>query len=265
MKKLFLLLLFISSFALADGNDILFNQRNADDTGNVTRIPAHPTTDGLMYYDATILRPGFVTLGSGLNISSGVINASGAVGPQGPQGATGPQGIQGLKGDTGATGPTGAQGPIGLTGPTGATGATGPQGIQGATGPQGPAGTPAPTFDFGTPVVRTLVVNTSYQPTNLTKAAIVTVSPQCTAAITLTTGATCTLQARVGTSGLTCSNGTVVAQWVNGNTGTLTIGLALNQIVGSPGDIKVPIGGYFILCPVSGTFTINNTVDQTAG
>jgi hypothetical protein len=73
------------------------------------------------------------------------------------------------------------------------------------------------------------------------------------------------MQARVGSFGLTCSSGNVVAQWTNGNTGALTIGLALNQIMGAPGDIKVPIGGYFVLCPTSGTFTINNAIDQSAG
>jgi hypothetical protein len=77
-------------------------------------------------------------------------------------------------------------------------------------------------------------------------------------------GSTCTLQARIASSSLTCSGGTVVAQWTNGNTGTLVVGVALNQIVGAPGDIKLPIGWYFILCPVSGTFTIS-AVDQTAG
>lgn len=33
---------------------------------------------------------------------------------------------------------------------------------------------------------------------------------------------------------------------------------------GSPFDIKIPTGGYFILCPTAGTFTIT-AVEQSAG
>lgn len=120
-------------------------------------------------------------------------------------------------------------------------------------------------FNYGTPGARTLSLSTAYQANDPSKAADITVSPQCTASITLVTGSTCTMQARVGTVGITCSTGVVVVQWTNGNTGTLTIGLALNQIVGAPGGIKLPIGAYFILCATSGTFTINAAVDQSAG
>lgn len=120
-------------------------------------------------------------------------------------------------------------------------------------------------FNFGTPTNRTLSVSTSYQALSPTKASVITVSPQCTAALSLTGGATCTMQARINTSTATCSNGVVVAQWTNGNTGTLTIGLALNQVMGAPASLQLPIGSYFILCPTSGTFTINNITDQSAG
>jgi hypothetical protein len=240
--------------------------------------------------------------GPSFSLSGGVLNVpvttgpQGPVGPQGPQGIIGPMGFTGDTGPAGPAGPTGADGrsayqvavdngfmgdqaswlaslvgPQGPTGPTGAAGATGAQGPTGAQGVQGPKGdkgdpgTPAPAFNFGDPVSRTLTVSTAYQANDPAKAAIITVSPQCTAAITLTTGSTCTIQARVGTVGLTCSTGTVVAQWTNGNTGTLTVGLALNQTVGSPGDIKVGIGRYFILCATSGTFTFAAAVDQSAG
>lgn len=197
--------------------------------------------------------------------AEGAVGATGATGPQGP---AGPQGVAGPIGATGAQGPAGPQGLAGAKGDKGDTGAQGAQGIQGpqgAQGPQGPAGTPAPTFNFSAPSARTLVVSTAYQATDPAKAAVITVSPQCTAALTLVTGSTCSMQARVGAAGLTCSTGTPVLQWVNGNTGALTVGLALNQIVGAPGDVKLPIGAYFILCPTAGTFTINTAVDQSAG
>lgn len=120
-------------------------------------------------------------------------------------------------------------------------------------------------FNFGLPSNRTLAVSTSYQASDPSKAAIVTVSPSCSATLSLAVGQTCTLQARVSSSTATCSTGTVVATWTNGNSGTLTIGLGLTQTVGSPGDIKLPIGSFFILCPTSGTFTITTAVDQSAG
>lgn len=124
--------------------------------------------------------------------------------------------------------------------------------------------TAAYTFNYGAPVVRNLALATSYLATDSTKAAIVTVSPQCTASLSLVTGTTCSLQARIGTGPLTCSTGSVVATWTNGNTGTLTVGLGLNQTVGAPYGIAVPAGQSFILCAVSGTFTIAAS-EQSAG
>lgn len=154
----------------------------------------------------------------------------------------------------GATGPQGAPG-IGIKGDKGDTGATGAQGVP---------GTPAPTFNYGLPVARTLALSTSYQATNTAKPAIVTISPVCSASLTLAGGTTCTLQARIGTAPLTCSSGVVVATWTNGNTGALTVGLSLNQIVGAPYGINLPTGASFILCPTAGTFTVT-AVEQSAG
>lgn len=220
---------------------------------------------------------------TGLPGADGAVGATGPTGPQGATGATGATGAQGPIGLTGATGPQGAQGPQGLTGATGAAGATGPAGATGATGaqgpigltgatgpagatgPQGPAGTTPGPFNYGSISTRTFAVSTAYQATDNTKAAVVKVSPSCTASLSLTAGGTCTIQARVGTSGLTCSTGTVLATWTNANTGTLTIGLGLNQTVGSPGNIELAIGEYFILCATSGTFTIANGTDRSQG
>ena len=113
-------------------------------------------------------------------------------------------------------------------------------------------------------MARTLALSTAYQATNTAKPAIVTVSPSCSASLTLAGGTTCTLQARIGAAPLTCSTGAVVATWTNGNTGALTVGLSLNQTVGSPYGINVPTGASFILCPTSGTFTVT-AAEQSAG
>lgn len=166
MEKLFLiaaLALAAMASAFAGPNDLQLMQRNSADTANLLRTIASPATDGLVYFNKTTLLPAYLTLGTGLSISSGTLSAAGAVGatglagPEGPQGVAGPTGATGPQGGQGPTGEAGATGPAGPTGATGATGSTGGQGIQGvqgtagptgATGPagaQGAAGTPAPT------------------------------------------------------------------------------------------------------------------------
>jgi len=235
--------------ALAGPHSIVFTQRNAADTGNVLRTIQQPAQDALVYFNTATNLPSYWTVGPGLTVSGGVLQASVPSGPPGPQGPPGPAGADGAPGATGATGAKGDKGD------------TGAQGVQGI---QGPAGTPAPTFNFGLPAARTLALSTPYQATNTAKPAIVTVSPSCSASLTLAGGTTCTLQARIGAAPLTCSGGTIVATWTNGNTGALTVGLSLNQIVGTPYGINLPTGASFILCPVSGTFTVS-AAEQTAG
>lgn len=299
MKKALLGLLMwaMTGFALAGPNSVVLTQRNAADTGNVIRTLADPASAGMLIYNPATGVAGFLTVGDGLLSQGGVLRAAVPNGPQGPEGPPGPtgadgapgrdgidgqpgaqgipgiagaagrDGVDGAPGGAGAAGAIGPAGPAGIpgpTGPTGATGATGPQGIQGIQGVAGPAGTPAPVFNFGLPAARTLAVTTPYQATNPAKPAIVTVSPSCSASLTLSGGSTCTLQARIGSAPLTCTGGTVVATWTNGNTGALSVGLALNQTVGAPYGISLPTGASFILCPTSGTFTVT-AAEQSAG
>lgn len=76
VKKLMAVLLAFSGYAYADGNDLLINQRNALDTATTTRVVASPLTDGLLYYNTSTLLPSYLTLGTGLSITSGVLSAS---------------------------------------------------------------------------------------------------------------------------------------------------------------------------------------------
>lgn len=124
---------------------------------------------------------------------------------------------------------------------------------------------PVTPFDFAFPSTRTIAVSTDYQSGTPTKAAVITISASCAAALTLAGGNTCSMETRVGPSTVTCSTGTVVNTWTNGNTGTLTLGLNTLQTIASAATIHLPIGGHFILCPLSGTFTIVTAVDQAAG
>lgn len=260
LKNLFLSLSILAcAFAVAGPSEVRVTQRLADDSGFVGRDLAVPAAgaDGLFRFNGSTALPGYVTLGTGLSITSGVLNAAAQV--KSDWNATSGLSQIDNKPTISTAAITGQYADL-LGKPALATVAT--------TGDYAdlinkPA--TAGVFNFSAPTARTLSVSTAYQATDNAKAAILTISPQCTASITLVTGSTCTMQARIGASGITCSTGTPVATWTNGNTGTLTVGLALNQIVGAPGDIKLPIGGYFILCVTSGTFTINTAVDQAAG
>lgn len=116
-------------------------------------------------------------------------------------------------------------------------------------------------FNFSAPAARTLAVATQYQAADPSKAAIATISPSCVNATTVLASSACTIQVRqASTAGLTCSTGTISMTWSS----TVQLGLAFNQTSGSPFDIKLPTGGYFILCATAGTFTIS-AVEQSAG
>lgn len=251
--------------ALAGPNSVVFTQRNAANTANVIRTLEDPVSTGMLIYNPASGAASFLVPGAGLTIDGNMLRASVPEGPAGPAGAKGDPGDPGRDGTNGIDGKDGVS-IVGPTGPQGVPGigVKGDKGDTGATGAQGAPGTPAPTFNFGLPAVRTLALTTPYQATNPAKPAIVTVSPQCSASLTLAGGTTCTLQARIGVAPLTCSSGTVVATWTNGNTGALTVGLSLNQIVGAPYGINLPTGASFILCPTAGTFTVT-AAEQSAG
>lgn len=107
-------------------------------------------------------------------------------------------------------------------------------------------------FNFSDPVVRTLAPSTVYQATVTTKAAIVSATVSCKNNSTLVAASACTIQVRQSpTTGLTCSNGVVSKSWSS----VVDSGLLFGQTSGSPLEINVPIGAYFILCPTAGTFT----------
>lgn len=265
MKRLFALILaFIACAATAgplEPNQLRDTQNNANDpsNGTITRYTAVPANGAscIRYFNGVTILPDCMLIGSGLALVNGSLTSTAP--------AQQPADWAALSGPTSI-----------INKPTFATVAFTGQAVDVAglatvakTGSYADlTGTPtipaAYTFNYGLPVVRTLALSTAYQASNPAKAAIVTVSPQCTASLTLTTGSTCTLQARIGTAGLTCSTGTVVATWVNGNTGNLTVGLNLAQTVGAPYGINLPIGASFILCPTAGTFTVT-AAEQTAG
>jgi len=112
-------------------------------------------------------------------------------GPQGPAGAKGDTGVQGPKGDTGATG---AQGP---KGDTGDPGPQGPAGADGAQGPPGPAG-PSTAGPNGLDII--------VRETTARSGSLVQVF--------------CTADHPYAISGSGSSNGTIVAEGLDGGTGS---------------------------------------------
>ena len=119
----------------------------------------------------------------------------------------------------------------------------------------------AAAFNFGQPVAKTIAASIAYQAVDATKAAIVTIIPACTNTTSLVAASACTMQVRQSAAaGLTCSTGTVVSTWSS----TIALGLVITQGNSFPIDVKLPIGGFFVVCPSAGTFTLSAT-EQSAG
>lgn len=221
MKNLKVLaLLFFAGFAQAQSfNNATFVQQ-FDPTGSyfVNKVLWEPPSDGLYFYSYSLKNPSFVTLGTGLSVSSGVL------------GVTFPSQVNADWSAVSGVAQILNKPSIGA-------------------------------FTYSDPTTRTLSASTSYQASDNTKAAVITISPQCQNVTSLVAASACTMQVRQHTSAVTCSTGTVVSTW----TSQVNLGLVFTQTFGSPVDIKLGIGRFFILCPTAGTFTITTAVDQSAG
>ena len=248
MKKIiFAAMLLISCAAQAQqATDVTVRQRNAFNTGWLDRFLSPPPggVDGVLYIDGAAVMPGVLTLGPGLSISGGVLSASASAAPSWAA-ITGkpsfaPVATSGAYSDLSGRPALFSGAYADLTGK-----------------PTIPTVT---AFNFGAPAARSLAVSTQYQASDVSKASIVTVSPSCVNATTVLASSACTIQVRqASATGLTCSTGAVSMTWSS----TVQLGLVFNQTSGSPFDIKIPAGGYFILCATAGTFTIN-AVEQSA-
>lgn len=262
MKNLLVLLLTLAiGSAFADPNSMVLTQRNPADNGNLTRVMTVPTVKSLWFYDPVSQLPSYVTLGSGLTFSSGMLAMTSAA----------------VNADWNATSglaqilnkPTIPASQVNsdwaavsgiaqiLNRPTLATVATSGSYADLTGKPTIPTVT---AFNFSQPAVRSLALSTSLQATDTTKAAVLYPSYACTNSTTVLAASGCTMQVRMGSSALTCSTGTVYY------TQSLTVGLGLliTQASTNPVAIYLPIGGSFILCPTTGTFTVS-AVEQSAG
>lgn len=286
MKKIILsLFVLIAGIAHADPYDVTVRQRNAADTGYLDRFVSFPAggVSCLFSLDGPTILPNCYTLGSGLSLASGVISVAAGGGqmqsdwnqanvasadyiknkPSIPASQvssdwSASSGVTQIlnKPSLAAVATSGAY--IDLSGrPALAAVATSGSYNDLSNKPTIPTITP---FNFSQPAARSLSVNTSYQASDNTKAAIIVPSYACQNATTVLAASGCTIQVRMGTGTLTCSTGTVYYT----QSLTVQLGVLITQNSTNPVQINLPIGASFILCPSSGTFTIS-AVEQSAG
>jgi hypothetical protein len=222
LKRLITGLSLVSTLAYAGPDDILLTQRNSLDTGNIQRVTAHPTGGpGLLRYNLATLLPDWVELSSPLQFNGATLeivwpNADWNSVSGNSQILNKPTfatiAFTGLAADiTNST----SVGRAVLTAATQADART-------AIGVVNPV---ARSFNYTT---RSL--NTCFQVSS-TRDAFVSYAVDIGTSLSLLAGQQGTVYMRTYTNS-SCTTGTQeVTRFVNGQTGTLTIGLALQQNV----------------------------------
>jgi hypothetical protein len=207
-----------------------------------------PGRSALGYYDPN-------TTGGWVLLEPGATGLAGPQGPQGIQGATGAQGVAGAQGATGAAGAQGPQGPQGVQGPQGPAGATGAAGPAGATGATGAAGAGFGVVTTSSPS-RTL--GATFTPSS-TRPTLVYYAVRITTSLSLVGGAAGRVELVV--------DGVVRARCAGGATGTLTVGLALTDMVECTLAYLVPASESVLIRSVNETgtptYSIASVAEQT--
>jgi hypothetical protein len=271
MKKILgLVLAFAAVSAHAQtANAIRWDQRNAANTGYISKFIPPDATDTCMLVVSSVAagsNPSCPKMGSGFTMSGGTLSVSSTPGPQGDPGPTGAQGEsayqiavangfigtepQWLASLVGATGATGPQGPAGMNGTGSVVSVTAGAGLSGGTiTTSGTISLIPRSFGY-----QTRALNTCFQ-ISASRDALVTYSVDIATSLSLTTGQQGTVYLRIySDSG--CSTGTQeLTRFVNGQTGTLTIGLALTQNVTGTLTGVIPAGSYVQLVTQNNTGT----------
>lgn len=267
--------------AFAGENDLTINQRNSTDTANINRTLASPLTDGLLFYNTSTLLPGYVTLGTGLSISSGVLSAStGAAQVNSDWNST--TGLSKILNrptlaTVAMTGQAGDLTGLATVATTGAyTDLTSKPTIPAAqvnsdwnavsglaqilNKPSIPA-----AMTVGNPNARTVALATAYQCTDTNKPCVVIINLNSTASLTLGGGTTVVGEVRLGsTNGVATGSGVAVGAYKNSLTGTLVVGLAINSDSYNTITIMVPTGQYFAVRQTTGTgLVVVSAYDQS--
>lgn len=246
LKRLIIGFTLCAGLAHAGPDDILLTQRNSTDSGNIQRVTAHPTGGpGLLRYNLSTLLPDWVELSAplqfnGSNLEIVWANADWNAVSGNAQILNKPSfatlAFTGLAADiTNSTS-------VGRAVLTAATQADARTAI-GVTNP------PARSFSY-----TTRALNTCFQVSS-TRDAFVSYAVDIQTSLSLVAGQQGTVYLRIY-SNSSCTTGTQeVTRFVNGQTGTLTIGLALQQNVTATLNGVIPAGSYVQLVTENNTGT----------
>lgn len=273
-------------------NAIRWDQRNAANTGYISKFISPDATDNCLLIVSSVAsgaNPSCPKMGAGFSVSGGTLSVSSTPGPQGATGPTGPQGqsayqvavangyvgteMAWLASLVGATGATGPQGPAGANGTGSVVSVTAGAGLSGGmitttgTISMPDVGTPGTYSGVTTDAqgrvtagtarsfaYQTRALNTCFR-VSASRDALVTYSVDIATSLSLTAGQQGTVYLRVY-SDSACSTGTQeLTRFVNGQTGTLTVGLALTQNVTGTLTGVIPAGSYVQLVTQNNTGT----------
>ncbi len=244
--------LVFSTQAFSAANDFVVNQRDSTDSSTQPRLTTIPSTNGFLTYDVSTQRPAFTSVGTGLSISSGVLSATGSAVNADWNSSSGLSQILNKPIIPAAQVNSDWNSVSGLSQilnkPSLATVATSGSYNDLSNKPTIPT---VPTRSFS---YTTRALNTCFQPSS-TRDAIVNYAVDIATSLSLSAGQQGTVFLEIFTdSG--CTTGTQeLARFVNGQTGTLTIGLALTQNVTGSLSGVIPAGAYVKLRTQNNTGT----------
>jgi len=257
MKYIISILALLPSLAFADANDILISQRNPTDTGTFQRVLTSPSGGqiGILIYDQPNLLPGYLTLGTGLTASGGVLSVSVASQVNADWNAS-----NGIAQILNKPSIPAAQVNSDWNSSAGVSQILNKPALAAvATSGSYNDLTNKPTRSFGNPA-RSL--NTCFQVSS-TRDAFVSYSVDIATSLSLTAGQQGTVYLRTYTNN-TCTTGTQEqARFVNGQTGTLTIGLALTQNVTGTLSAMIQGGSWVQIVSENNTGTPTFTMRST--
>lgn len=260
MRLLLAVLALFSSLCFAAGNDVAVEQRNAANSGWVTRLMASPATDGILIYNKTTLLPQWVTLGSGLAISSGVLVPTQAdwAAVSGPSVILNKPVIPDAQVQTDWNATTGLS--VLLNKPSLSAVATSGAYADLNGKPSIPAAqvnsdwSAGSGVSVGSPTSRSVSLATAYQCTNNARPCSITITLQAQSSVSLSGASNNEGAVTIGsTSGVATGTGTNIATYKNNLGGTLVIGLNLNSQQANTYSVLLPAGWYFAVRQTAGS------------
>lgn len=263
MKNFLLSLLLLPALVFGAANDMVVNQRNPTDTGQLTKLLVVPTTGttGIWGYNVTTNTPTFYTPGAGLTLTGTVLDTSPITSGQittalgfTPYNATNPSGY---------VTQAGARSAISLT----TTGTSGAATYNNGTGVLNVPIYAAPSPVFNNSPGRSIVTSTSSTGFQISASRIADVCYEGTFQTTSTIGGPAAITVfleTADTNSTTPGDWTIRARQTNSN--TITLAVVLNQVDIEPWSIcrKIEAGKYVRIRSgsVTGTATAAINTEQ---